>query len=300
MSVEHAKRNQQGLYGAIVNSGAWWGLLLATIVFSVVSALPDGSFEAWGWRIPFLVGGLLLVIALYIRVSVQESPEFDKVRQQDVQRKAPIVEVLKVHPRRTVLLVLSYLAAGAVFYTINVFALTYGTSIGVSRSKMLLLITVTTVFTLAVVPLFGWLSDRVGRKAIYVASIPAMGIGVYVWFALLGTGNTVLMLLGFLVISVPISAYYGTMATFFSRIFPAEVRFTGLAVGYTVGAVLGSAAAPLVSTYLLGRTGGWLAIAVYLSALTVVSFVASLFLDEQPEGSRTQSTQPAPAVNATQ
>jgi metabolite-proton symporter len=282
MSVEHAKKDQRGLYGAIVNSGAWWGLLLATLVFFAVAGLPDESFEAWGWRVPFLVGGVLLTVALYIRLSVQESPDFEEVKRRNAVNRVPVVDVFRNHRGKLALMVLSYLSAGATFYVVNVFSLTYSkVALELDRTETLQYILAATVVTMALVPFFGWLSDRISRKLIYVVSIPAMCGATYLWFALLDTGTPALMFLAYLLISLPICAYYGTMAAFFAGIFPAEVRFSGLAVGYTLGAVLGSAAAPLVATYLLGRTGDWMPIALYLTGLAVFSLAASLFLNER-------------------
>lgn len=284
IGVEHARRGRRGLYGALINSGAWWGMGLGTLVFMLVAMLPDESFLAWGWRVPFVVGGVLLFIALYIRVGVEESPEFEAARKRSEPARAPVVEVLRRYPFRLVMLVLSYVSAGAIFYTLNVYSLSYSqAALDIPRAESLRYLLAATLLTIVAVPLFGWLSDRVSRKLVFVVSIPAMAVGVVVWFALLDSGSGPLILLGYLIVSIPVAAYYGTMAAFFAKIFPADVRFSGLAVGYTVGAVLGSAAAPVVSTYLLQATGGWGAIALYLGVLSAVSLVAALFLRELPD-----------------
>lgn len=283
MSVEHAETRKRGLFGAVVNTGAGWGLLLANGVFLAVSQLPDEAFRSWGWRIPFLLSAVLVGLGLFIRLKINESPDFEAAKDAGQVRKIPVVEVLRSHLSLVVLMCLSYLSAGVTFYVGTVFSLSYGTvHLGLDRGLLLGLVIAVNVLTIIAIPFFGWLSDRIDRKRIFLAGIVGMAVLPYLWFMSLGSGSTLLMLLGFLLLFIPYAANYGVMPTFYTHIFPTGVRYTGMSIGYTLGAVLGSGLAPIVATFLLDRTGDWPAIALYMSAAGVISFVAALFMHERP------------------
>ena len=282
MSVEHAGAGKRGFFGAVVNTGAGWGLLLANLMFLVVSQLPEESFRSWGWRVPFLASAVLVALGLFIRLKLAESPDFEAVKQSGAVRKAPVIEVLRRHTLLVALVCLAYLSSGVTFYVGTVFSLAYGTGqLDVDRSTLLGLVTAVNVLTIVGIPFFGWLSDRMNRRVIFLAGIVGMATLPYAWFALLGTASTALMLLGFLILFIPYAANYGVMPTFFSHVFPAPVRYTGLSIGYTLGTVVGSGLAPIIATFLLGATGGWLAVALYMTGTGVISFVAALFLHER-------------------
>jgi metabolite-proton symporter len=297
MSVEHAGRGRRGFFGAVVNTGAGWGLLLANLVFLVISQLPDDAFASWGWRVPFLLSAVLVVFGLVIRLKLEESPDFQAVKESGEVRKAPVVEVLRRHGGLVALVCLAYLSAGVTFYVGTVFSLAYGTGqVGADRSTLLGLVTGVNVLTIVGIPFFGWLSDRFDRKRIFLAGIVGMASLSWVWFALLGTGSIPLMLLGFLIFFVPYAANYGVMPTFFAHVFPAPVRYTGLSIGYTLGTVFGSGLAPIIATFLLSTTGSWIAIAFYMTAVGVLSFVAALFLHERHGEPPVADTLPAGAT----
>ncbi|WP_433443183.1 MFS transporter [Nonomuraea sp. CA-141351] len=294
MSVEHAARGRRGFFGALVNTGAAWGLLLANLVFLVTSQLSDDAFLAWGWRVPFLLSAVLVALGLIIRLKLAESPDFQEVRDRGEVRKTPIVEVLSKHWPRVLLMCLAYIPAGVTFYIATVYSLSYGEKkLGMDRDMILQLVLLVNVFTIAAIPFFGWLSDRVDRKRIFWVSIVAMAALPYVWFSLFQTGSFGLMLLGFVVLFVPYAANYGTMPTFFAHVFPPAVRYTGMSVGYTLGTVFGSGLAPIIATWLYDGTGSWLAIALYMTAAGVAGTVAALFLTERAGSEQAEQGVPA-------
>jgi MFS family permease len=288
MSVEHAPPHRRGLAGGIINSGAAWGSILASVVYLPVAALPDAAFQAWGWRIPFLASIILVGIGMFIRLRLHESPDFQLVRREGAVRKLPITDVLTRHPQLVVLMAVAYLSAGVTFYTGAVFSLAYGQEqLGLERSTLISLVLATSILTVIVLPLFGWLGDRVDRRKIFMVGAAGMGVAPFVWFPMFNTQIYALMLAGSLLMFLPYCANYGAMATFFAHVFPAEVRFTGMSLGYTIGTVAGSATAPLVATYLLDRTGGWIAIAGYMAVVAVLSLMAAWLMSEhKPESAK--------------
>lgn len=286
MSVEHAHPRRRGLYGAVVNTGTGWGLLLANVMFLALAQLPDDDFRSWGWRIPFLVSAVLVALGLFIRTKVDESPDFEAVKRTKNVARTPVVEVLRHHSGLVVLMCLAYIATGAVFYIGTVFSLSYGTEhLGLDKSAMLGAVMAGTVLTIVAIPLFGWWSDRSARfrKGIFLAGVAGMVVLPFPWFALLERDSYALVLLGFLLLFAAWSATYAAMPTFFAQVFPPEVRYTGLSAGYTLGTVVGGGFAPMIATYLLDRTDDWPAIALYMSAAGVISFVAAWFLHERED-----------------
>lgn len=221
------------------------------------------------------------MLGLGIRLKLAESPDFQEVKESGEVRRAPITEVISRFPMRAVLTCLAYVSAGVTFYVGTVFSLSYGAQhLKLDQDLILKLVLAVNVLTIIGMPLFGWLSDRGNRKAIFISGVVGMTVLPYVWFALLDTKSVGLMLVGFLLLFVPYAATYGTMPVVYAHAFPPAVRYTGMSLGYTLGTVVGSALAPIIATWLLDSTGSWPAIAVYMSVAGVVSLVAASFLKD--------------------
>ncbi|MFH5879393.1 MFS transporter [Arthrobacter sp. NA-172] len=228
-----------------------------------------------------------------IRLRLEESPDFEKARQTGEIQKLPIAEVLRKYPVYVVLMCLAYLSSGVTFYIATVFSLSYGTKeLGESRSTLLGLISVSVCIVMAGMIYFGWLSDRISRRAIFFAGLVGMTAAPWAWFALLGTGNWPLMLLGFALLLIPYAANYGIMPAYFVGVFPAHIRYTGLSLGYTLGAVLAGGLAPIIATFLLGAFGDWQAIALYMSGIGIVSMIGTFFLRERYSGNVESEARP--------
>lgn len=283
LSVEHARPGRRGLFGALVNTGAGWGLLLANLAFLPVSAMDEQAFLGWGWRIPFWLSVVLLIACLVVRLRISESPEFAVAAARGQTRRAPLREVVTRHWTLTLLMMFSYAGAGVVFYVGTVYVLTYGTSnLNMPRSTMLTLVLLINVLTIVAIPVFGALSDRVNRKTIFIAGAVGMAVLSPVWFLLLQTRSFGWILLGFVLLFIPYSANYGVMPTLFAQVFPSPIRYSGLSLGYTLGTVVSSAIAPLIATSLMSATGNWGWIAAYMAVAALVSAVAAIRMHEQP------------------
>ncbi|MDI4233547.1 MULTISPECIES: MFS transporter [unclassified Bradyrhizobium] len=283
ISVEHAGPGRRGLFGSIVNTGSAFGLILANLAFLALSALDESQFLSWGWRIPFVLSAILVVVGMVIRARVSESPDFEEVKSRAHLVKTPLLETFKDYKGRLILLALAYVGAGTFFYTASVFSLSYAQHLGVPRGEMLILVMGAFLFLAVAMVFFGWLSDRINRKMIFVAGAAVMTVAPFIWFSLLETRSFSLMLLGFIIMFVPFAANYGVMPTFYTEVFPLKVRYTGMAIGYTLGTIFGSATAPLMGTYLLGATGNWYAIAAFMGGASLISAVAGTLLYVVPE-----------------
>ncbi|SFM60392.1 Predicted arabinose efflux permease, MFS family [Pseudonocardia ammonioxydans] len=281
MAVEHSRGRRRGFFGSVVNMGAPAGLLLANGVYLGLSVLSEDAFLSWGWRVPFLLSVILLVVGTVIRLRLSESPEFAGADSASAPR-TPFMTVIASHLGPALLMMLAYASAGVTFYIGTVFSLSFGTTtLGIERDLLLLLVVVGNLVAIVGLPFFGWLSDHTNRRAIFIAGILGMGVLAWPWFGALASGSIGWMVLGFSALFIPYAATYGTMAAFFAHVFPPAVRFTGMSLGYTLGTVVSSAIAPLVATGLLGMTGSWTAIAIYMSATAAISAVAAFFLSER-------------------
>ncbi len=277
MAVEHAPPNRRGFYGSWPQVGAYVGLLLSTLVFRYVSGMPEAAFLGWGWRVPFLLSFLLVVVGLYIRMQIAESPVFEKVKQAKVESRMPIVEVLKKHPKNMLLAMGARFAENGLFYIFTTFALTYvATQLKMDKVVALNGLLVASALNIVGAPAWGALSDRLGRRPVYIWGAIACGLLAFPFFWMLGTKQPLVI---WAAIALPLclghAAMYGPQASFFSELFSARVRYSGASLGYQLASVFAGGLSPLVATGLLAWGGGrpW-AVAVYMIGLVVITVVS--------------------------
>jgi metabolite-proton symporter len=279
MTVEHAPPNRRGLYGSWVQSGSPAGLIISNAVFLVItSQVSQEQLLAWAWRIPFLASFILVVVGIVIRLSLEESPAFERVAKAQVE-SAPLVSVLRNHKKQVLLTAGAYVSTGVAVYLAAVFSLSYGTTkVGFSFSEMLLVVLLGQILAFVLMPTFAHISDRVGHKRVFMIGIVGMGLMAFPWLWLFGTGDFLLALLGFVLLFIPYSATYGTMAALFASVYETRVGYSGLSLGYQLGTVVGSALAPITATALVASTGTIASVGWYMVATAVLSFVATIWL----------------------
>ncbi|WP_144528294.1 MFS transporter [Peribacillus simplex] len=277
LAVEYAPAEKRGLFGAIPQMGVTIGMLLGTIALSIMTLLPENAFMTWGWRIPFIFSALLVFFGLWIRKGIDETPSFKKVKESGEVPKLPIVETLKNYWREVLIAVGAKVVETAPFYIFSTFVVSYATSnLGFSRTATLTAVMIATIITTILIPFMGKLSDTIGRKKLFIGGTVGMALFAFPYFWLLQQKSVLLLIvatvIGLGVIWAPITAVLGTM---FSEIFDAKIRYTGITLGYQIGAALAGGTAPLVATALLNRfNNSYVPVAIYIIFASVLSLAA--------------------------
>jgi MHS family shikimate/dehydroshikimate transporter-like MFS transporter len=281
MSVEHSPEGRRGFYGSFPQMGIPAGVILSALVFFVVTSLPEQQFLAWGWRVPFLLSIVMVAVGLFIRLRILESPAFQRIRESGTEAQVPLVEVFRTYPKQIAIVAGTYLSINVTFYILISFVLTYGTeTLGLSRNVLTGIVVITSIASFLLLPVFGALSDRFGRRALILAGTAGMGIFSFALFPLLDTRSYPLMLLGHLVVTLSLTAALGPVAAFFVELFGTRVRYSGASVGYQLGTVFAGGFAPIIATALLARFGSPLSISIYMAAVAAISLVAVLMASE--------------------
>ena len=282
MSVEHAPRQRRGFFGSFVALGVPGGIILSNLVFLVVSSVvtPE-QLAGWAWRIPFLASAVLVIVGLYVRLGLSESPVFAEVQNARGERRMPILDVLR-HDLRTVLLAAgSYVGISGLGYIVIVYFVLYATGqLGMPLTTTLaLLLSAAVVFSISIVA-FGIWSDRFGRRRIMQWGCAGLVLWSLVFFPLVDTKSIPLIALALCGMLLLQGAYMGPQPAVFSELFPASTRYSGASLSLTLATILGGALAPFIATALFGVTGNSRLVTVYAVALSLISWVSVLGLKE--------------------
>ncbi|MCP2350451.1 MFS transporter [Nonomuraea roseoviolacea] len=275
MSLEHADDRRRGFNASWPQVGVPAGFVLATALLALLSAtMTDAAFLSWGWRIPFLLSGVLVVVGLWVRLKVTESPLFAEVEKQGRTARMPLVEVVRTHPRALVSAFTARIGVDVAFYTFTVFILVYVTGrLGLPRSVGLNAVLIASALQLGLIPFFGSLSDRLGRRPVYLAGVVGAAIWVFAFFPLLDTRSFPLIVLAAVVALITHAAMYGPQAAFIAELFSTRLRYSGASMGYQLAGIVGGAIAPIIALKLLDVYGTTLAVSVYVVIALAVTAV---------------------------
>ncbi|MDK1326555.1 MFS transporter [Arthrobacter sp. zg-Y1143] len=290
LSVEHAPVAKRGLFGAYPQIGVPIGMILATFVMYVLStSLTEDQFESWGWRIPFLLSVVLIAVGYVIRRSVSESPIFKEIQERKKESSAPLRQLFRHNSREVILSALIFVANNAAGYLVIAFFASYasgkpnpdgGGGLGMDRPSVLLATTLGSFGWLIFTLYGGILSDRIGR----IRTFQLGYVWVFLWsvpmFLLIDTTNIVLFAVAIFVLTIGLGLSYGPQSALYAEMFPARVRYSGVSIGYALGAILGGAFAPTIAQALLNGTGWSPSIGLYIMVLCVISFAAVSMVKE--------------------
>jgi metabolite-proton symporter len=282
MTLESGGPNRRGLNASWPQVGVPLGLLLANGVLSLMGVLTDEpGFLSWGWRVPFLLSGLLVLVGLWIRMTISESPLFREVEESHTKAGAPILEVLRRYPKQVLLAVGARVGVDVAFYTFVLFITTYvATYLELPRNYALNAVLIAAAVQVLLIPFFGSLSDRFARRPVYLAGAIGAAIWVFVFFPMLDTGQFALIVLATVVALAFHAAMYGPQAAFISEMFPTRVRYTGASMGYQLAGIIGGALAPIISVALLDRFDTSIAVSVYAVIMLLITIVCVLLAPE--------------------
>ena len=282
MAVEHAPRGARGFYGSWPQIGVPAGLLLSTGVFTAFSWLPEDQFLAWGWRVPFLLSIFLVAIGLVIRMRILETPAFVRIKSQAMAARQPIIEVLVRYPKQVILAMGARFAENGAFYIFSIFVLTYATEKAkIDRQIVLNGILIGAAIELAAIPFFGALSDRFGRRPVYLFGAVMTAVVALPLFAALDGGSPALIAVALTAaFTLSHGAMYAPQAAFMSELFDARVRYSGASLGAQLASVFAGGLAPFIGTALLTAGYGRGAVALYVVSLAAVTIVAVLAASE--------------------
>lgn len=277
MAVEYAPAKRRGFFGGIVQVGSALGLALATIVlFACSYLLTDEQFMSWGWRVPFVGSIIMLVSGLYIRLKVSETPAFKKIQASGEIAKFPLMDILRVHKREIYHTAAIYLGAITVpFYTVWVFLVYYGTSIlQMDRTGILLGVVLVNLLLSIFILAAGWLSDKVGRRAIFFCGYLTIAAVAFPFFWLADLAEMKWLWLAMFALAAPLWCMWGVMASFFVELFPEQLRYTGISLGSQAATILGGLM-PMFATAMLAKYGTWPVslLLVFTSLLAIWSLI---------------------------
>lgn len=287
LAVEHAPTHRRGIFGASPQIGVPLGLLLSSGVLATMTWIaPGDAFFEWGWRVPFLLSVVLIVIGYYIRRRVDESPVFTELAERKKEAQAPIVLLFRNHWRLVLLAALIPAASQAAGYmTTGGYIQRYATNpegpVGLNPGEVLWVVTASAIFWLIFTLVGGALSDRLGRRRTMVIGWILLAAALLVLFPLVNMATTLSLFAGLSLVTVGLGIVIGPLSAHYTEIFPATVRFSGVSIAYALGAIIGGAFAPTIAQALVQATGSTVAVTVYLEVMVVVSLIATLLVRDR-------------------
>ena len=294
LATEYAPPSKRGFYGSFAQVGVPIGLVLGNAFFLVLAAVqtPE-AFAAWGWRIPFIASIVLIGLAMFIQLRLEDTPAFRRLqeRQQqaqeegdEAQQRSPVLQVIREHPKQILLAAGAFFVVNGAFYVMITGMLDYGTrDLGLSRSAMLTAVLISSFAQIFMLPAWSALSDRVGRRPVYLSGAVLLGLWSFPLFWLVDTRNIVLITVALLLGQLFLSMMYGPQAALFSEMFSRQVRYSGASIGYQLAAVFAGGLAPIIMVWLLDTTGTSISVSLYMFAMAVLTFFSVYLVTETYE-----------------
>ena len=282
LSMEWAQSNQhRGFIASWPQFGVPAGLFLSNLAVLASSAVSGDQFLAWGWRIPFLFSLVLVAVGLFVRLGILETPVFARLSAERRIERAPVAEVIRRHPREIALTALCRMGEQAPFYLFTAFVFAYGTTtLGLDRNFLLVAVLSASAVSFISIPAFGHLSDRFGRKRVYMIGAALTGAYGFAYFKMLDSRAPTLVFAAIVLSLVPHDMLYGPQAALIAESFPARLRYSGASLGYQLSSVIAGGPAPLIATWLMSTYRSGTAIAVFILICAVITLAATAFLQD--------------------
>jgi len=282
MSMEWARSDHsRGFVASWPQFGVPCGLFLANLAVLAFSQLSGEQFLTWGWRVPFLLSIVLVGVGLWIRLGIQETPIFAKLAAENKIEKTPMLEVIKRHPKEILLSAFARMAEQAPFYIFTAFIFSYGTgTLKVSRDFLLTAVLAASLLSFFSIPFFGHVSDRIGRKNMYIIGAIVTGVFGFIYFGMLDTGSATIIFIAIILSLVPHDMMYGPQAALIAESFTGRLRYSGSSLGYQLASIIAGGPAPLIAAWLFGTYHTPYAIAWYIAGCAVLSVVAAALMTD--------------------
>jgi MFS family permease len=282
IAMEWARTNaHRGFITSWPQWGGPAGLFFANLAVLAFSAISGDQFLSWGWRIPFWLSIVMVGVGLYIRLGILETPIFSRILEERRIERAPVIEVIKRQPKQIILTALCRMAEQGPFYVYAAFVFVYGTKVsGVSRDFLLTAVLIATLLSGVTTPLAGHISDRIGRKRMYLIGAVSVGVFAFIYFAMMNSMVPGLIFLAIVLSFVPHDLMYGPQAALIAECFTPRLRYSGSSLGFHLSSVVAGGPAPLIATALFAATGSGYAVALYILFCAIVSITATSFLPD--------------------
>jgi len=272
---------QRGLVASWPQFGVPAGLFLANLSILAFSALSGDQFATWGWRIPFALSIILIGVGLWIRLGILETPVFQQLLDEDKIEKAPIIEVFKKQPKEIILSALLRMGQQAPFYIFTAFIFAYAVgTLHMSRNLILSAVLVASCVSFFSIPLFGHMSDRIGRRKTYLIGAVATGLFGFLYFGMVDTAIPSAVFIAIVLSLIPHDMQYGPQAALIAEAFTPRLRYSGSSLGYQLASVIAGGPAPLIATALFATYHSGYSVSIYIAACTVVSLISAAFMPD--------------------
>jgi MHS family shikimate/dehydroshikimate transporter-like MFS transporter len=281
MVIEHAKPGRRGYFGSLVQLGFALGVAGSTATFVAMGGMSESAFLSWGWRLPFLLSAILIAVGLFIRLRLTETPAFNKLAETKALSRMPFLEVIGSYPKSFFIAIGMKVSEVAWVYILTVYIIGYATKLGMSRTLILYAIIAGALLELVSMPLFGILSDKVGRRPVYLAGAVLSALCAFPIFWILDTKDPLIVVVGVAVVmSITHGLMFGPQAAYMPELFGTRVRYSGASLGCQIAAAISGGFSPIIATALLGWVGATWPISIYLIGLAAITFIAVAFSGE--------------------